>query len=138
MVHHKNYFQLLQVTTTSHEMTATVTSTISHKITVPDLGSRIRNVVLVRRICSTGKPHGVGILEWGGDGEWMEVGRSVYEQPGTKVTGSYHTKEGFQVSKRKLLENCPPKQLSTIQLLTNTMPTILTFISPSKNNRCNC
>ncbi len=29
----------------------------------------------------------------------MEMGRSVYEQPGTRVDGSYRSKEGFQVSK---------------------------------------
>jgi hypothetical protein len=29
------------------------------------------------------------------------MGRSVYEQPGTKVDGSYHTQEGFQISKGK-------------------------------------
>ncbi len=28
--------------------------------------------------------------EWGG----METGRSVYEQPGTRVDGSCHSKEG--------------------------------------------
>jgi hypothetical protein len=42
---------------------------------VPDLGSRIRDVVLVRRIFSSGKPQGVGFWNgegmergWGGDG----------------------------------------------------------------------
>ncbi len=40
-------------------------------------------------------------MEWGGNGEGMEMGRSVYEQPGTKVGGTYHAKEGFQVSKGK-------------------------------------
>jgi hypothetical protein len=38
----------------------------------------------------------------GGNGEGMERGRSVYKQPGTKVDGSYHDKEGFQVSKREV------------------------------------
>jgi hypothetical protein len=32
---------------------------------------------------------------WGG----MEMRRSVYEQPGTRVDGSYRSKEGFQASK---------------------------------------
>ncbi len=54
---------------------------------VPDLGSRIRDVVLVRCIFGSGKPQGVGILEWGGDEEGMGMGRSVYEQPRTKVDG---------------------------------------------------
>jgi hypothetical protein len=48
-------------------------------IHVPDLVSRDRDVVLVRRILSSGKPQGVGNLEQGGNGEGMERGRSVYE-----------------------------------------------------------
>jgi hypothetical protein len=62
---------------------------------VPDLVSRIRDVVLVRRIFSSGKPQGVGNLEWGGNGEGMERGRSVYEQPGSKVDGILSRKGGF-------------------------------------------
>ncbi len=49
------------------------------RINVPDLGSRDRNVVFVRRTSSSGKFRGVGNLEWGGNGEGMERGRSVYE-----------------------------------------------------------
>jgi hypothetical protein len=64
---------------------------------VLDLVSQIRDVVLVRRTFSSGKPQGVGILVWGGDGEGM--GRSVSGNLGPRWTGSYHTKEGFQVSK---------------------------------------
>ncbi len=37
----------------------------------------------------------------GGDGEGMEMGRSVYEQPGTKVDGILSQQGGFQVSKRE-------------------------------------
>ncbi len=59
--------------------------------TVPDLASRDRDVVLVRRTIHLGKPRGVGKLEWGGSGEGMarerRGGRSVYEQPGAKVDG---------------------------------------------------
>ncbi len=66
---------------------------------VLDLVSQVCDVVLVRRTFSSRKPQGVGILEWGGNGEGMEMGRSVYEQP--RWTGSYHSKEGFQVSKGK-------------------------------------
>jgi hypothetical protein len=54
---------------------------------VPDHGSRDRDVVLVRCTTSLGKPRGVGNLEWGGKGEGMGRGRSVYEQPGAKVDG---------------------------------------------------
>jgi hypothetical protein len=46
---------------------------------VPDLASRDRDVVLVRRIFSSGKPRGVGNLEWGGNGEGIGRERSVYE-----------------------------------------------------------
>ncbi len=49
-----------------------------------------------------GKPQGVGILEWGGNGDGMEMGRSVYEQPGTKVDGILSQQGGFQVSKREV------------------------------------
>jgi hypothetical protein len=70
-------------------------------IFVLDLVSQICDVVLVRRTLSSGKPHGVGILEWGGNGEGMEMGRSVYEQPGTKVDGIQSQQGGFQVSKGK-------------------------------------
>jgi hypothetical protein len=54
-------------------------------VIVPDLGSRDRNVVFVRRTISSGKPRGVGNLEWGRNGEGMEKGRSVHKQPGAKV-----------------------------------------------------
>jgi hypothetical protein len=46
---------------------------------VPDLGSRDHDVVLVRRTISPGKPRGFGNLEWGGNGERMQRGGSVYE-----------------------------------------------------------
>ncbi len=52
------------------------------------LASQCCDVVLVRGAFSSGKPQGVGILEWGG----MEMGRSVNEQPGTRVDGSCHSK----------------------------------------------
>ncbi len=46
-----------------------------------------------------GKPQGARILEWGGNGEGMEMGRSVYEQPGTKVDRILSQQGGLQVSK---------------------------------------
>jgi hypothetical protein len=54
---------------------------------VLDFVSQICDVILVRRTFGSGKPQGVGILGWGGNGEGMEAGRSVYEPPGTKVDG---------------------------------------------------
>jgi hypothetical protein len=69
---------------------------------VPDLGSRIRDVVLVRRIFNSGKPQGVGILEWGGNGRGWKWGDQFTSNLGPRWTGSYHIKEGFQVSKGKM------------------------------------
>jgi hypothetical protein len=49
----------------------------------------------------SGKLQGVGISEWGGNGGGgVEVGRSVYEQPGTRVDRILSQQGGFQVSKR--------------------------------------
>ncbi len=42
---------------------------------------------------------GTGNLGWGGSGIGLRKGRSVYKQPGTRMDGSCHSKEGFQVSK---------------------------------------
>ncbi len=64
---------------------------------VLDLVSQIRDVVLVRCIFSSGNPRGSGF--WNGEG--MEMGRSVYEQSGTKVDGILSQQGGFQVSKGK-------------------------------------
>jgi hypothetical protein len=69
--------------------------------TVLESVSQSCDVVLVRRAFSSGKPQGVGILEWGGNGEGMGMGRSVYKQPGTKVDGILSQQGGFQVSKGK-------------------------------------
>jgi hypothetical protein len=60
---------------------------------VLDLVSQIRDVVLVRCIFNSGNPRGSGF--WNGEG--MEMGRSVYEQPGTKVDGILSQQGGFQV-----------------------------------------
>jgi hypothetical protein len=49
---------------------------------VPDLASRIRDVVLVRRIFNLGKPQGVGNLEWGGDGKGETSLRAIWDQGG--------------------------------------------------------
>ncbi len=64
-------------------------------ISVPDHASRIRDVVLVRRVFSSGNPRGAGNLGWGGNGEGMERGGSVYEQPGTKVDRILSRQGGF-------------------------------------------
>ncbi len=41
----------------------------------------------------------LGIWRGEGLGKGLRKGRSVYKQPGNKVDGSCHSKEGFQVSK---------------------------------------
>ncbi len=63
--------------------------------------SQVCDVILVMCIFSSGKPQEVGILERGVYGEGMEMGRSVYEQPGTKVDRILSQQGGFQVSKGK-------------------------------------
>jgi hypothetical protein len=69
------------------------------KVLVADLGSRDRDVVLVRHTISSGKPRGVGNLEWGGDGEGEVSLRATCGQGGRdRIT----PKEGFQVSKREM------------------------------------
>jgi hypothetical protein len=68
---------------------------------VPDLGSRIRDVVLVRRIFSSGKPQGVGFWNGEGMGRGWEWGDQFMSNLGPRWMGSYHIKEGFQVSEGK-------------------------------------
>jgi hypothetical protein len=60
-------------------------------LTVPDERSRILEVVIVRRIINLG----TGNLEWGGNGEGLRKGRSVYEQPGTEVDRILSQQGGF-------------------------------------------
>jgi hypothetical protein len=61
------------------------------------LVSQVRDVVSVRCIFNSGNARGSGF--WNGEG--MEMGRSVYEQPGTKVDGILSQQGGFQVSRRE-------------------------------------
>jgi hypothetical protein len=72
-----------------------------YMLNVLDLVSQVRDVILVRCIFSSGEPQGVRILEWGVYGKGLEMGRSVYEQPGTKVDGILSQHGGFQVSRRE-------------------------------------
>jgi hypothetical protein len=102
-------------------------------IVVPDLVSRIRDVILVRRILVQENPRGAGILEWGGNGEGMgrgwKWGDQLMTNLGPRWMGSYHIKEGFQVSKRNgreakgkqkargLRQNCVPTYTCTYILI---------------------
>jgi hypothetical protein len=57
------------------------------------LGSQDRDVVLVRRVASWGKPKG-GSGIWNGEGLGrVRKGKSVHEQPGAKVDGIAPHKE---------------------------------------------
>jgi hypothetical protein len=51
-------------------------------IIVLDLVSQIRDVILVRHTFSSGKPQGVRILEWGGDGDGEISLRATWDQGG--------------------------------------------------------
>ncbi len=63
-------------------------------VTVPDPGSRDRDVVLVKRGVWWGNPRGVGNLECGGDGNGEVSLRATWDQGGQ---GRITPKEGFQV-----------------------------------------
>jgi hypothetical protein len=60
--------------------------------------SRDHNVVLVRR---TIKPGMLGIWNGEGMGRGWKGGGQFMSNLGPRWTGSYHVKEGFQVSKRE-------------------------------------
>jgi hypothetical protein len=64
---------------------------IHQTLAVPDLVSRIRDVVLVGAYLAQENPRGSGF--WNGEG--MKMVRSVYEQPGTKVDGILSHQGGF-------------------------------------------
>jgi hypothetical protein len=68
---------------------------------VMDHASRIRDVILVRRIFSSGNPRGSGIWDGEGTGRGWKWGDQLTSNLGPRWTGYYHAKEGFQVSKRE-------------------------------------
>jgi hypothetical protein len=61
---------------------------------VLDLVSQVRDVVLMSVYLDMGNPGGSGFWDEGYMARGGEMGRSVYEQPGNEVDGSYHSKEG--------------------------------------------
>ncbi len=61
--------------------------------------SRDHDVVLVRR---TSKPGMLGIWNGEGMGRGWKGGGQFTSNLGPRWTGSYHVKEGFQVSKREV------------------------------------
>ncbi len=61
--------------------------------TVLDLVSQIRDVVLMNVYFDLGNPGGSGFWDEGNMNKGREMGTSVYEQPGSEVDGSCHSKE---------------------------------------------
>ncbi len=59
-----------------------------------DLVSQIRDVVLMNVYLDLGIPGGSGFWNEGYMSKGRKMGRSVYEQPGNEVDGSYPSKEG--------------------------------------------
>jgi hypothetical protein len=66
---------------------------------VLDLVSQVRDVVLMNVYLDLGNPGGLGFWDEGYMSKGKEMGRSVYEQPGNEVDGSYHSKEGSKLVK---------------------------------------
>ncbi len=63
-------------------------------LTVLDLVSQVRDVILMNVYFDLGNPGGAGFWTEGYMSKGREMRRSVYEQPGNEVDGSYHSKEG--------------------------------------------
>jgi hypothetical protein len=63
-------------------------------LSVLDLVSQVRDVVLMNVYLDLGNPGGSGFWNEGYMSKGREMGRSVYEIPGNEVDGSYHSKEG--------------------------------------------
>ncbi len=68
-------------------------------ITVLDLVSQVRDVVLMNVYLDLGDRGGSGFWNEGYMGKGREMGRSVHEQPGNEVDGILSQQGGFQVSK---------------------------------------
>ncbi len=79
----------------------TVVLYLASGLPVPDHASRISDVVLVRSIFSPGNPRESGIWDGEGMGRGWKWGDQFTSNLGPRLTGSYHAKEGFQVSKRE-------------------------------------
>jgi hypothetical protein len=61
---------------------------------VLDLVSQVSDVVLMNLYLDLRNFRGSGFWNQGYIVKGREMGRSVYEQPGNEVDGSYHSKEG--------------------------------------------
>jgi hypothetical protein len=61
---------------------------------VLDLVSQVRDAVLRNVYLDLGNSRGSGFWNEGYMSKEREMGRSVYEQPGNEVDGSYHSRKG--------------------------------------------
>ncbi len=59
-----------------------------------DLGSQVRDTVLMNVYLEVRNPGGSGFWNWGVYEQRREMGSSVYKQSETEVDGSCHSKEG--------------------------------------------
>ncbi len=59
-----------------------------------DLVGQLRDVVLMNVYLDLGNPREAGFWDGGYMSKGRKIERSVYEQPGNKVDGSYHSQEG--------------------------------------------
>ncbi len=59
-----------------------------------ELMDRVRNVILMNVYLDLGNPGGSGFWVGGYMSQVREMGKLVYKQPGNKVDGSCHSKEG--------------------------------------------
>jgi hypothetical protein len=66
---------------------------------VLDLVSQVRDVILMNVFLDLGNSGGSGFWNGGYLNQGREMGRSVYEQPGTEVDRILSQQGGFQVSK---------------------------------------
>jgi hypothetical protein len=67
---------------------------MTRSVIVLDLVSQIRDVVLMNVYLDLENPGESGFRNRGYMNKGREMGRSVYEQPGNEVDGSYHSTEG--------------------------------------------
>jgi hypothetical protein len=67
---------------------------VSETLAVSELMGRVRNVTLMNVCLGLENPGRSGFRVEGYMSQVREMGKSVYEQPGNEVGGSYHSQEG--------------------------------------------
>ncbi len=85
---------MLQLTYANSTNVPASSSAVLRIRVVLDLVSQVRDAVLMNVYLDLGNSGGSGFRDGGYMNKGREMGSSVYEQPGNKVDGSYHSKEG--------------------------------------------